>query len=111
MADRILTYVVNTLYNVVQSSVYDVMSLCFLRSGLGYILGSSAKDVADDWHWALRVRASLSSARTHPNMHTKTDEEPFLQGLVVSPVMDLGWERSVVEEVMVGGAHMMEELA
>uniref|UniRef100_A0A8D0B9Q1 Protein spinster homolog 1 n=1 Tax=Salvator merianae TaxID=96440 RepID=A0A8D0B9Q1_SALMN len=24
-------------------------------SGLGYILGSKVKDVADDWHWALRV--------------------------------------------------------
>lgn len=75
-------------------------SLC---SGLGYILGSSAKEAAGDWHWALRVRTSSSSsssstARTHPNMHTKTDEEHFLQGSVVRPVMDLGSEGSVVEE-------------
>lgn len=31
--------------------------LFLLCSGLGYILGSSAKEAAGDWHWALRVRA------------------------------------------------------
>ncbi|KAF4073057.1 hypothetical protein AMELA_G00254500 [Ameiurus melas] len=30
-----------------------------LGSGLGYILGSSAKDLAQDWHWALRVSPIL----------------------------------------------------
>ncbi|XP_072231857.1 sphingosine-1-phosphate transporter SPNS2 isoform X1 [Leuresthes tenuis] len=30
-----------------------------LGSGLGYILGSSAKDAAEDWHWALRVSPLL----------------------------------------------------
>ncbi|KAM7398499.1 hypothetical protein PAMA_006417 [Pampus argenteus] len=30
-----------------------------LGSGLGYILGSSAKDAAGDWHWALRVSPLL----------------------------------------------------
>ncbi|KAI5615540.1 protein spinster-like 2 isoform 1 [Silurus asotus] len=30
-----------------------------LGSGLGYILGSSAKDLAQDWHWALRVSPVL----------------------------------------------------
>lgn len=30
-----------------------------LGSGLGYILGSGAKDVAQDWHWALRVSPML----------------------------------------------------
>ncbi|XP_035289228.1 protein spinster homolog 2 isoform X4 [Anguilla anguilla] len=30
-----------------------------LGSGLGYILGSSAKDAAGDWHWALRVSPVL----------------------------------------------------
>lgn len=29
--------------------------LIFFYSGLGYIVGSKVKDVADDWHWALRV--------------------------------------------------------
>ncbi|XP_053121587.1 protein spinster homolog 1 [Hemicordylus capensis] len=28
-------------------------------SGLGYIVGSKVKDVADDWHWALRVTPGL----------------------------------------------------
>uniref|UniRef100_A0A8D0HM24 Protein spinster homolog 1 n=1 Tax=Sphenodon punctatus TaxID=8508 RepID=A0A8D0HM24_SPHPU len=28
-------------------------------SGLGYIVGSKVKDVADDWHWALRVTPAL----------------------------------------------------
>lgn len=38
------------------------MTICVflsLRSGLGYILGSSAKVAAGDWHWALRVRACI----------------------------------------------------
>uniref|UniRef100_A0A3B4H3Q5 Protein spinster homolog 2-like n=1 Tax=Pundamilia nyererei TaxID=303518 RepID=A0A3B4H3Q5_9CICH len=30
-----------------------------LGSGLGYILGSSAKEAAGDWHWALRVSPVL----------------------------------------------------
>ncbi|XP_028839040.1 sphingosine-1-phosphate transporter SPNS2 [Denticeps clupeoides] len=30
-----------------------------LGSGLGYILGSSAKEAAGDWHWALRVSPIL----------------------------------------------------
>ncbi|XP_041864484.1 protein spinster homolog 2 isoform X2 [Melanotaenia boesemani] len=30
-----------------------------LGSGLGYILGSGAKDAAEDWHWALRVSPGL----------------------------------------------------
>nr|XP_020468031.1 protein spinster homolog 2-like isoform X2 [Monopterus albus] len=30
-----------------------------LGSGLGYILGSGAKEVAGDWHWALRVSPVL----------------------------------------------------
>ncbi|KAF3706704.1 Protein spinster -like protein 2 Protein two of hearts [Channa argus] len=30
-----------------------------LGSGLGYILGSSAKEAAGDWHWALRVSPLL----------------------------------------------------
>ncbi|XP_061596141.1 sphingosine-1-phosphate transporter SPNS2 isoform X2 [Cololabis saira] len=30
-----------------------------LGSGLGYILGSGAKDAAEDWHWALRVSPLL----------------------------------------------------
>ncbi|KAM9728091.1 sphingosine-1-phosphate transporter SPNS2 isoform 3-T4 [Menidia menidia] len=30
-----------------------------LGSGLGYILGSGAKDAAGDWHWALRVSPLL----------------------------------------------------
>ncbi|XP_043996793.1 protein spinster homolog 2 isoform X6 [Gambusia affinis] len=30
-----------------------------LGSGLGYILGSGAKDAAEDWHWALRVSPVL----------------------------------------------------
>nr|XP_054586876.1 sphingosine-1-phosphate transporter SPNS2 isoform X2 [Nothobranchius furzeri] len=30
-----------------------------LGSGLGYILGSGAKDAAKDWHWALRVSPLL----------------------------------------------------
>ncbi|XP_063059597.1 sphingosine-1-phosphate transporter SPNS2 [Engraulis encrasicolus] len=30
-----------------------------LGSGLGYILGSTAKDAAGDWHWALRVSPFL----------------------------------------------------
>ncbi|XP_027887111.1 sphingosine-1-phosphate transporter SPNS2 isoform X8 [Xiphophorus couchianus] len=30
-----------------------------LGSGLGYILGSGAKDAAEDWHWALRVSPFL----------------------------------------------------
>ncbi|XP_054899525.1 sphingosine-1-phosphate transporter SPNS2 isoform X2 [Poeciliopsis prolifica] len=30
-----------------------------LGYGLGYILGSSAKDAAEDWHWALRVSPFL----------------------------------------------------
>uniref|UniRef100_A0AAQ4PDG3 SPNS lysolipid transporter 2, sphingosine-1-phosphate n=1 Tax=Gasterosteus aculeatus aculeatus TaxID=481459 RepID=A0AAQ4PDG3_GASAC len=34
-----------------------------LGSGLGYILGSSAKVAAGDWHWALRVRASPNNTR------------------------------------------------
>lgn len=29
---------------------------CLLCSGLGYITGSSVKQAAGDWHWALRVR-------------------------------------------------------
>ncbi|XP_074854576.1 protein spinster homolog 1 [Carettochelys insculpta] len=28
-------------------------------SGLGYIVGSKVKDLADDWHWALRVTPAL----------------------------------------------------
>ncbi|XP_020648477.3 protein spinster homolog 1 [Pogona vitticeps] len=28
-------------------------------SGLGYIVGSKVKDLADDWHWALRVTPGL----------------------------------------------------
>jgi len=31
--------------------------LLSLHSGLGYILGSIAKDAGGDWYWALRVRA------------------------------------------------------
>ncbi|XP_053219719.1 protein spinster homolog 1 isoform X1 [Podarcis raffonei] len=30
-------------------------------SGLGYIVGSKVKDVADDWHWALRVTPALGA--------------------------------------------------
>ncbi|KAK9395472.1 protein spinster 1-like [Crotalus adamanteus] len=33
-------------------------------SGLGYIVGSKVKDVADDWHWALRISDRIQS--DHP---------------------------------------------
>lgn len=39
-----------------------ILSSC---SGLGYILGSSAKVAAGDWHWALRVRSSSSFLHAH----------------------------------------------
>lgn len=39
-----------------------------LNSGLGYILGSSAKVAAGDWHWALRVRASPNNT-AHKHAH------------------------------------------
>nr|XP_040038638.1 protein spinster homolog 2 [Gasterosteus aculeatus aculeatus] len=39
-----------------------------LGSGLGYILGSSAKVAAGDWHWALRVRASPNNT-AHKHAH------------------------------------------
>lgn len=64
-------------------------------SGLGYILGASAKVAAGDWHWALRVRASTAlshSARTH--------KQPLLLGPAVVPVMDLGSEGSVMAEAL-----------
>lgn len=32
----------------------DPLAFCSY-SGLGYIAGSKVKDVAGDWHWALRV--------------------------------------------------------
>lgn len=67
---------------------------------MGYILGSSAKVAAGDWHWALRVRAT--AAAQHTNMHTKT----LLQGLVVRPVMDLGLEGSVVADAPGGHTWM-----
>lgn len=43
-----------------------ILSSC---SGLGYILGSSAKVAAGDWHWALRVRSSSSVSSSFLHAH------------------------------------------
>jgi len=57
------------------------VSVC---SGLGYILGSSAKDAAEDWHWALRVRLSSEAASKHAHkMGSKSPCRDFLLGLVM----------------------------
>lgn len=40
-----------------------ILVVCFY-SGLGYILGSTAKEAAGDWHWSLRVRAACSSSNS-----------------------------------------------
>lgn len=66
----LLSHKYQRLLGAMQSNVCDVfLSLC---SGLGYILGSSAKVAAGDWHWALRVRnyrhltpETLSNIYTH----------------------------------------------
>jgi hypothetical protein len=38
------------------SSLLGLICVFLLPSGLGYITGSSVKQAAGDWHWALRVR-------------------------------------------------------
>lgn len=43
-----------------------ILSSC---SGLGYILGSSAKVAAGDWHWALRVRSTSSVSSSFQHAH------------------------------------------
>lgn len=45
----------------------------------------------------------------HTNMHSKTDEEPLLQGFMTRPVMDLGSVGSVVAEAL-EGTHMAEQV-
>lgn len=49
-------------------------------SGLGYILGSSAKVAAGDWHWALRVRSSSSSSLSSSFLHAHVLENRRVQG-------------------------------
>ncbi|XP_043540343.1 protein spinster homolog 1-like [Chiloscyllium plagiosum] len=34
-------------------------------SGLGYIVGSKVTDLADDWHWALRVSEIIYPGASH----------------------------------------------
>nr|XP_035954345.1 protein spinster homolog 2-like [Halichoerus grypus] len=48
-----------------------------LGSGLGYITGSSVKQAAGDWHWALRVRTPPTS----PYPGSPRDSEPQPPGL------------------------------
>lgn len=79
-----------------------------LRSGLGYILGSSAKVAAGDWHWALRVRArssSLSSSNMHTQRQTKKAPPAGLGGEAChgSGVNRVSGDRST------GRTHMAEQ--
>lgn len=41
----------------------------------------------------------------HMNMHTMTDQEPLLQGLIGRPVMDLVSEGSVLAQALGGDKH------
>lgn len=78
-----------------------ILSSC---SGLGYILGSSAKVAAGDWHWALRVRSpslsSLSSSFPHGHVLEKGGGRDCPAGHVGE-----AWRWSGVRGFSEGGTH------
>ena len=73
--------------------MYKRQLLPLPSSGLGYIAGSKVKDVAGDWHWALRVSlvpacGKVSSIVTEPPFYLQT---PHFKAALTLPSLQKAW--------------------